>query len=195
MTGKSRSPKAIIISVIILALIAVGIYFGTGFLSEKQITDESSWVTMDEERFSMTVPKAMKERKMLSLQLNDEEILKSCTSTLAGFDVSVCDYTEEEKGTLGLLDAKAFAAAAKLQKRSVGGLEVNYEVRDGKNYLYAEYPAHHANYVGKSDDIWFIESMFPTKDGYFTVNTYCARSDKEKIRDHMFKWLDSFTIK
>ena len=191
---KSRA-KPIILSIVILVLIAVGIRFGIGFFSEKDITDESSWVTMDEERFSITVPKGMKEGKMLSMGLGDEKVLKFCTSTLAGFDVSVCDYNEEEKGTLGLLDAKAYAAAANLQKKTVGITEVKYEVREGKNYLYAEYPAKHTNYVSKSDDLWFIESMFPTKDGYFTVNTYCSRQDKDKIRDCMFKWLDSFTLK
>ena len=197
MNGKTSSGKAIIIAVIILALLAAGIYFGIGFVSEKQITDEGSWVTVDEPRFSITVPKSFKEGKMLAMskELSGVEFLKFYTSGLAGFDVSVCDYTEEEKGTLGLLDAKAYAAATKLQKRNVGGIEVNYEVRDGKNYLYAEYPVTRANYVSKSDKIWYIESMFPTKDGYYTVNTYCASSDKDKMRDYMFKWLDSFTIK
>ena len=195
MNGKTSTPKAIIIAVIILAVIAVTIRFGVGFFSEKQITDESRWETMDEPRFSITVPKSMNEGKMLSMSLGEVEVLKFCTSTYAGFDVSVHKYTEEEKSTLGLLDAEGYAAAANLQKPNVGGIEYDFEVREGKNYLYVEYPVTHANYVSSSEKIWFVEALFPMQDGYYSVNVYCARDKKDKMRDYLFKWLDSFTPK
>ena len=195
MNGKTVNIKAVIIAVVILVVLGVAIRFGVGFAGSKQITDESKWATMDEPRFSITVPESMNEGKMLSLSLGEVEVLKFCTSTYAGFDVSVHDYTDEEKETFGLLDTKAYADTANLQKPNVGGIEYDFEVREGKNYLYVEYPVTRANYVSSSDKIWFIEAMFPMQDGYYSVNVYCARDKKDEMRDYLFKWLDSFTPK
>ena len=192
---RTRHIPVVPIIVLLCALIGVGVFFGLRWLDQKHMTDESSWKLISEPLSSITVPSALDKGEMLTIQGSDLEHLCFYTSRLAGFDVSMHKYTDPEKEMYSGLDAKSFASIQTLRTVKINGQEVKYKERSGKNYLYGEFSRHCPNYVGKSDEVWFIESMFPTPDGCFFVNVYCAEEDKDQYRESMLKWLDSFTSK
>ena len=194
--NRSGSLGKVLIAVIIVAALAVGAYFGKDkLLGGQDITDESKWTTISQPQFSIKVPSAMKEGKMLTVIGSDVEQLCFYTSEQAGFDVNYYAYTAEEKASLGGLSAKEYEAAMKMTTRKINGQTLTYKARDGKNYVFTEYNRHSPNYIGKSDEVWYIEATYPTADGYYQVDTYCAQTDKDALREYMMKWLDSFTVK
>ncbi len=193
--GSSGKGVKFLVFLIIIAAVGAGVFFGMGKMNEKNVTDESTWTTISEPQFSIKVPKSMKKGEMLTVQGSSVQQLCFYTSQLAGFDVNFYTYNDEEKGTLGSLSVKEYETVMKKMTRKVNGQVLTYKARDGKNYLFAEYNRHSPNYIGKSDEVWYIEAMYPTKEGYYIVDTYCAQTDKDMLRESMLKWLDSFTIK
>lgn len=191
---KKPIPKAPLLLLLLIA-VGVGVFFLLRFLSDKKITDEGSWETISKPFYSITVPSSFKEGDMLTVGNSVEVLLDFYTSRLAGFDVSKREYTAPEKEMYGSLTARDFAEAQQIRTVKINGQEVKYQVREGHEYIYGEFSRHCINYIGKTDDLWYIEAMFPTKNAYYLVNVYCAEEDKAQYRDAMMKWLDSFTPK
>lgn len=192
---RTRSIPWAPIIVVICALIGVGVFFGLRWLQGKHVTDESSWKTIDEPLFSITASPDLDKGEMLTVQGGAEDLIGFYTSRLAGFDVRIRKYTDPEKEVYGKLSAADFAKAQKIRTVKINGQEVKYETRAGKNYIYAEYNRHCINHIKKTDEVWYIEAMFPTANCYYIVDAYCAQEDKDAYRESLFKWLDSFTPK
>ena len=195
---KKAVPVGPIVVVILVVLVVAGFFGYQGYLN-KSMTDESKWITISGSGYSIKAPKAMKKGDMVQVLDEDAKLLDFYTSREAGFDVSVYHYTADEKKLLSGMGAQEYLATITLggkRTRKVNGQDVTYEVREGKNYIYSNgIKLHRQNYVRKSDDIYYIEAMFPYEDGYYQVNVYCAESDKSKYEDVLMKWLDSFTVK
>ena len=185
-----------IILVLLMIVAAGGFFYYRNYL-KASVTDESKWQTISGSGYSIKAPKAMKKGEMLTVSGGDSTLLDFYTCEEMGFDVSVHNYTDEEKKMYGELDAKAYLAAYKLSGRvqKINGQELKFEVREGQNYVYAGYNVHRPNYVGKSDEVYYIESLFPYGDGYYQVNAYCAEEDKDKYEEYLLKLLDSFDEK
>ena len=192
---RTRNFPVVPVIVILAALLGVGIFFGLRWLDARHMTDPSSWKEVSEPLFTITVPPALEKGEMLTLQGSRSEHLVFYTSRLGGFNVGIYRYSDAEKELYGNLDAKAFTAAQQMIKLTLNGQEVKYQVREGQNYAFLEYSRHAPNYVGKSDEVWFIEALFPTPKGYYIVDVYCAEEDKGEYRDYLLQWLDNFTSK
>ena len=190
-----RSPVVFIVIFLIALAVGGAMYFLSSKNAGKNMTDESKWKTITEPQFSITVPPAMKKGTMLTVMGGKTKHLGFYTSNLAGFDVNYYKYTNDEKELYGSLNAKDFALVSSLMTQKINDQEIKFQAREGKNYLFAEYNRHSPNYIGKSDEVWYIESMFPTAEGYYIVDTYCAQTDKAEYRESMLKWLDSFSGK
>lgn len=186
-------PKGPII-LLLIVLLGVGGFFYYRHYMQSSMTDESKWQTINGNGYSITVPKVMKKSKMLTVEGSEMELLDFYTSEDAGFDVSVYRYSEEEKSLYGKLGAKDYRAAMVASGRTVkiNDQKLDFKVREDENYLYAGYNVHRANHIGKSDDVYYIEAMYPCDDCYYQVDVYCAESDKSKYESIMLKWLDSF---
>ena len=187
-------PKTLLI-LLIAALAGVGVYFGKDYLGQKQLTDESTWTTVNESQFSITVPSCMKKGTMLTSMNSDTQHICFYTSQFAGFDVNYYQFSSEEKEMAAGLTAKDYEDFLGLGTRKINDQEIIFTAREDKNYIFAEYKRHAINHVASTDDVWYMESMFPTDDGYYLVNTYCAMEKKAEVRDLMLKWLDSFRVK
>ena len=183
------------LALLLLVLIGVGIFFLIRMFSAKHITDEASWETINETSFSITVPPEMEKGEMLTSTSSTTNLLAFYTSRLAGFDVSVHRYTDPEKEMYSGLTAEQFAEAQKIRTTKINDQLIEYKVRPGKNYVYIEYNSHHPGYIKKSDEVWYIEAMFPTENAYYLVCVYCAQDDKDEYHEAMLKWLDSFVPK
>ena len=192
---RKRSVPWVPIILLIAVLIGVGVFFMLRWLAAKHITDESSWKTIDEPSFSITVPSAMDKGEMLTSNMSTADLLGFYTSRLAGFDVSIHRYTDPEKEMYSGVTAEQFAEAQKMRTTTINGQKIEFKPRPGKNYVFIEYNSHHPNYIKKSDEVWYIEAMFPTKNAYYLVNVYCAQEDKAEYRESLLKWLDSFVPK
>ncbi len=192
---RTRSVPVVPIVFILALLIGAGVFFGMRWLEQRNVTKEDTWETVSEPLWEITVPSGLKKGDMLTVQGSSYDLLGFYSSRLAGFDVSVHTYTDPEKEMYGGLNAKDFAEAFKGRTVKINDNEIKYIVREGANYIYGEYPRHCANYIGKSDEVWYIEGLFPYADGFFLVDVYCAEEDKGEYRDAMLKWLDSFKIK
>ena len=188
-------PVLPIILVLLMLVAAGGLFYYRNYL-KASLTDESKWGTISGSGYSIKAPKLMKKGDMLTVGSEESKLLDFYTCEEMGFDVSVYNYSADEKKMYGDLDAKAYLAAYKLSGRvqKINGQELKFQVREGENYLYAGYNVHRPNHVGKSDDVYFIEAMFPSKDGYYLVDAYCAESDKGKYEEYLLKMLDSFEI-
>lgn len=190
---KAFNPTPII--VILALLLGAGIFFGVQWYNKKSVTDESTWKSYSGEGYSMKAPRNLKKGKMLTPLNDDEELLNFYTSEDIGFDVSVYHYTNSEKTELGSLSAKEYLALVTHGGRrttKIDGQEINYQVREGKEYIYAGYNRHAANHVSKSDDVYYVEALFPRGDCYYQVNVYCTKSEKSKYEEYLLKMLDSF---
>ncbi len=192
---RTRSVPVMPIILLILVLLGVGGFFGLRWLQKSHVTKPDAWETIDKPLYTITVPSEMEKGEMLTVQGSSYDLLDFFTSRNAGFDVSVHRYYDPEKEMYGSLTAKDFAAAQTLRTVKINDQVVNYTAREGKNYIYGEYAVHRPNYVGKSDEVWMIESMFPCPECCYLVNVYCAQEDKDEFRESMLKWLDSFTVK
>ncbi|MBR6338391.1 MAG: zinc ribbon domain-containing protein [Ruminococcus sp.] len=180
---------------LILAVLGVCGFIGYHLYLEKSMTDESKWKTIDGKGYSITVPIALKEGKMLTVNDSDGELLGFYTSEEAGFDVHRYNYTDVEKKMYGGLDAQAYLDAFMANGRrkiSINGQELKYQVREGEDYFYAGCNRHCINHIGKTDEVYYIDAVFPTKNGFYVVDVYCAEDEKDKYEAVLLKWLDSF---
>ena len=187
-------PKKAIFFVIGVLLFAA-VYFGYGWFTNRQANNEDSWQTIEESLFTMKAPASLKKDKMLTVMGSDIKHICFYTSYNAGFDVNLYKYKDDEKELLGKYTAADYLKLRQGVRRSINDYEVHYSLGSTGNYMYCEYPVHRPNYVGKSDEVWLIEATYPIPKGYYIVEVYCAESDKDAMRDSMFKWLDSFTIR
>ena len=183
-------------------VIALGVLFLAGFfyvrvrLEKDKVLNKSKWTAIDEPLFSMTVPSSMTKDKMETVNSGEDfEHLGFFTSPYAGFDVSLHRYSESEKSSYSELDARSLAEARKNRVTKVNGQVLIFTVREEKNYVFTEYDRHAENYIGRSDDLWNIQAMYPTPDGYYVINIYCDHEEKASMREAMLQWLDSFKPK
>ena len=187
-------PKTPFIILLVLVLGVAG-FFGYKKLLEKSITDESTWHNVTGDGYSITVPKTLKKGEMLTVGDSDIKLVDFYTSQDVGFDVCVCQYTEEEKAILGGLSVQEvfnIYTADGRRTRKINDQELKFKVREGKNYFYAGVNRHCINHIGKTDEVYYIEAIFPYKDCYYQVDVYCAETDKDKYEETLLKWLDSF---
>lgn len=188
---RKRLPIAPLIF-LLAVLIGVGIFLLIRFLDEKKINDEGSWEKLDKAMYSITLPGNLKEEE---IEKNDSgtTLLDLYASRYAAVKVYIHLYSTPEVEKYGnMTDAKTFAENQQARTLKINGEVVPYQPREGANYAYLEYKTHEEDLVGKSDDVWMIEAIYPTPSEFFLVQVFCDNNDKDEYRDSMFKWLDSF---
>ena len=181
--------------VLLIAALAVGGYFGYNYLTVKQITNESSWQTISGSGFSIKAPSPLKQGANKSTDVLGATSECFYTSRLVGFDVSYRPYTPQEKPYVSHYTAEDYSDLLDLLMSNVGGNDIIFTVSDDKRYLYGQGRRQIKDYVGKSDEVWYIMAVYPNSDGFYVVDAYCNMEEKSKLQDSLFKMLDSFEVK
>ncbi|MBR6102221.1 MAG: zinc ribbon domain-containing protein [Ruminococcus sp.] len=181
------------IVIMIVALIAAGVFLFLHFRSISNITKEDTWETVNGKGYTIVLPAALKENtdKMLTVQGSDYTKLAFYTSGPAAVYIERRDLTAYEKETFSGLTTKQILDQYKTRVFKINDQEIDFKERNG--YLYFEYDSHKPNYIGDSDEVQVIEAMRYTSDYLYEFYAYCDAKEKDKYRESMFKWLDSFT--
>ena len=192
---RTRSIPWTPIIILILACIGVGVFFGLRWLQGKHVTDEASWQTIDQPMYSIKVPSDLDKGEMLTVNDGAFDLLDFYTSRLTGFNVYYHKYVDTEKQVYSGLTIDQFNDLQSLVKRTVNGQEIKNQVGASGKYIFYESHLHRPNYIKKSDEIWYIEALFPLENSCYFVDIYCAEEDKDEYRESLFKMLDTFEPK
>ncbi|MBR1393110.1 MAG: zinc ribbon domain-containing protein [Ruminococcus sp.] len=178
--------------VIVLAAIAAGVFFLMGYITEKNILKPETWETVKKGNYSISLPKAMKEAELLELNSSFENI-GFFTSDKVAVYIAMNVYNGSQKEMYGDKDIKQLVLDSPV-KRTVNGVELVPQIREGQDYIFVEYPTSHKNYIKESDELWTIIGTYFTENAMYEVSTFCAESEKDTYRDVMFEMIDSFKL-
>lgn len=178
--------------VIVLAAVAAGVFFLMGYITEKNILKPETWETVKKGNYSISLPKAMKESELLELNNNFKNIgFFNCDKVAVYVAMNI--FNDSQKQMYAGQDLKQLALDSPV-KRSINGVELVPQVREGQDYIYVEYPTSHKNYIKESDNLWVIIGTYITDNAMYEISTYCAESEKDTYRDVMFEMIDSFKL-
>ena len=192
--GKKQVPILPIV-IIVAACIAIGVVFLMKFISEGNIVKEDTWEVIDEPKYSIKLPTAMSDKteKMLTVQGDSYEKIAFYTCSKAAVYITGRGLHDAEKEMYGGASTSEIMKLYEPITRKVNDVVVVPQQRE--KYVFYEMAMHRANYISDTDEVWEIQSIRFTDDHLYEVSAYCPESEKDKYRESMLKWLDSFEPK
>lgn len=184
------APPMWIFGLVFLVCIGVILYFFV--FRHTDITKESSWQTMTRDCYTMQFSKDLKDERKRMVSIGSGELIDFFSGEEAAVLINRRKWTDAEKAKFNELGINGVKTEMYnlFRRRTINGVKVEPEVRG--DMLYFETTGTKKNYIGKSDDVYEIEATFITEEAVFDVEVFCAEADKDKYKDTLFKWLDTF---
>ncbi|MDE5583805.1 MAG: hypothetical protein K2J08_08875 [Ruminococcus sp.] len=175
-----------IITIIIIAVLATGGYFGYDYIMDKKIVNSSEWSETGNSEFTVRLPENMKSGSNLYYTSDGQEQIAYYYNSKAGFSVAKIPYSVNEN--LKNIDIKSY----------LGNITINGEHLDIKpvnNGYYYAISTKSSVCFKDTKNLFKMEGVFQGENAFYSVVIQCRERDREDYENSMIEWLKSFNLK
>lgn len=192
-----KASKAVNAAIFLAMAVVMGVaaFFVYRLIITSDIRDKDNWHTVENENYSITIPKAMEE--------SDDDVEIDSDFTKLGFFkcskasvyISKAELNDEEQKQIKSegLEVVINETVKKGKNQTINGYEINpQKVGD---LIIVEYPLVAEGYIKGEEELWAVSATLITEQSIYQIDAYCANDDAEDYQGAMVKWLESFKEK
>lgn len=184
MKRSSPSVPKFVWILLAVVLLGAGGYFFSHFMDSRNLVNEDTWHEVSGSGYTVTIPKALKKSDKTLQTSSGYKVIGFYTSTEAAFSVATTSSEGLSTDDLMLYFSNYSIDGQKLEPK---------KLKD--DMIYFEYTRTQKDVIKKSDNLFIVDAMCVVDDKIYEAYAYCANEDKDKYRDSMIKWVESFEVK